>query len=304
MTSVRVPSEDPAWSRMCDTLAQSLKSLDKQTSGIRRATEKIHTMTDVPKAKERMNQLIDSSRSDVAQIQETMSLVHKYIKLHPDQKPTAQRLNADAQSSIEDYQRAHHNFLTRMQAVERKAAAKGSVLPDDEDEPEDADEDDLLVKKGRKGGSRAGKPPVKGKKGGRNSAQAFQRCDSKGGRSEEGDAGADPHSSTQQQQVMENFDQQLHDELMHERRKEVEEIAENLADIRDIFRHIDLLVGEQGEKLDQMETNIDHANDKIEGGVSELDKARRLAGKNRARNCVFLGILLVSLAIILAIAVR
>jgi syntaxin 7 len=242
---------------MRSSLATASAAVEKHTSDMRRAAEKINFDKDVEKGKVKLNSLLDQSRPDVQIVHDNLSLVSKYVKLHQSaNQGETQRLFVAAKKAIDGYESAHRTFLERLKKASETPVGGGkkklqSVASDEEEEA--------------------------------------------------GDEGSRLVTSTQQVTVTQDFDQTLHDEVMQERRREVEEIAENIADIHDIFKHINLLVGEQGEKLDVMEKNVETAVVKIEQGGEHLEAARRHAAKSRSRTILFFLILFCVFVIVVAI---
>lgn len=122
---------------------------------------------------------------------------------------------------------------------------------------------------------------------------------------EERGEGERPGGGKQQQQQQlasrDAFEQNLHDEIMAERQREVREIASNLADIHDIFVQLNELVGEQGVKIQVMEENATSAESQTSRGVTELREAGRLA-MQRKKQTFWLGIaFLVGLMVLITI---
>lgn len=91
--------------------------------------------------------------------------------------------------------------------------------------------------------------------------------------------------------------------LVAEREQEIENIAQGMAELNEIYTNLGSMVSAQGVTLDNIEANLYNVNDSARLGERELSKAARYQRRQTGRNMCFLVILLV-LALIIIIAVR
>lgn len=68
------------------------------------------------------------------------------------------------------------------------------------------------------------------------------------------------------------------------------------------MKDINELVGEQGEKLEVIEKNVDHALEHVEEGNKELEVAQKYASSYR-KKCCCTGILLLALAAVIIVPI-
>lgn len=91
--------------------------------------------------------------------------------------------------------------------------------------------------------------------------------------------------------------------LVAEREQEIENIAQGMNELNEIYTNLGSMVREQGLTLDNIEANIYNTRDSARGGEHELARAARYQRRQTGRNLCFLTILLV-LALVIVIAVR
>ncbi|EPY36463.1 syntaxin 7 [Angomonas deanei] len=83
------------------------------------------------------------------------------------------------------------------------------------------------------------------------------------------------------------FEKELYNEIMAERARETQEIAESVRDINDIFQQVNEMVGEQGIKLDLVDRNISVAQTSTSNGVNQLRRANAYQQDSSNNNCLF-----------------
>ncbi len=103
--------------------------------------------------------------------------------------------------------------------------------------------------------------------------------------------------STQRQE----FEVNLHDEIVAERNKEVREIAESVRDIHEIFVHINELVGEQGDKLQIVDDQVNASEQATRSAAEQLQMARDAQDKSRRNQVLLLIIVIVVVGFVIAV---
>lgn len=103
------------------------------------------------------------------------------------------------------------------------------------------------------------------------------------------------YSETAQVLAMEN-DVDLN--LMKERETAIHQLEADIMDVNQIFKDLGMLVHEQGEVLDSIEANVEHAEIHVSEGTQQLSKARDYQSKARRKKCCLIIVLLVILAVI------
>ena len=91
--------------------------------------------------------------------------------------------------------------------------------------------------------------------------------------------------------------------LVAEREQEIENIAQGMNELNEIYTNLGSIVREQGLTLDNIESNLYNVNDSTRMASSELTKAARYQRRQTGRNLCFLIILLV-LSLVIVIAVK
>ncbi|KAH9599030.1 Syntaxin [Trypanosoma melophagium] len=228
--------EDPSWRRNCDLLTDALRSLERGTSQIRRSTNKLTTLRDIEKEREKVKQVTSKTNAkEVHVIHDALGLMEKYMRLNPTQlRGQGIKLTTEAKVALENYQKSCDAFYKKCINVEEslrsgggttRVKVRGSVTSTSD--LDDVDENTDLLQ-----GETNGKTTLK-----------------------------------------EEFERDLHDEIMAERHRETSEIADNVKDINEIFNHIHLMVNEQGETLDIIEGNVGTAERATRNATNNLRQA-------------------------------
>ncbi|KAL1502915.1 hypothetical protein AB1Y20_010987 [Prymnesium parvum] len=97
----------------------------------------------------------------------------------------------------------------------------------------------------------------------------------------------DPRFSAQQTLQLVMMDQ-----MSAERERQINQVAESVNDLADIFKEIQVLVIDQGTVLDRIDYNIEQAAGKIGEAEVELRKANDYQKKSKTMLCIYLLLLL------------
>jgi len=79
------------------------------------------------------------------------------------------------------------------------------------------------------------------------------------------------------------------------------QVAENVTELAEIFKEIQVLVIDQGTVLDRIDYNIEQAADKVGMAVTELNKANEYQKRSRTMLCIYLLLLLCGAMVIILI---
>jgi len=82
------------------------------------------------------------------------------------------------------------------------------------------------------------------------------------------------------------------DQMSAERERQINQVAESVNDLADIFKEIQVLVIDQGTVLDRIDYNIEQAAGKIGEAEVELRKANDYQKKSKTMLCIYLLLLL------------
>ncbi|XP_052775811.1 syntaxin-7-like isoform X2 [Mya arenaria] len=85
---------------------------------------------------------------------------------------------------------------------------------------------------------------------------------------------------------------------IREREGAIKQLESDIMDVNQIFKDLGMLVHEQGEALDSIEANVEHATIHVEEGTKQLGKARDYQSKARRKKCCLIIVLLVVLAVV------
>ncbi|AOW05295.1 t-SNARE [Yarrowia lipolytica] len=108
-----------------------------------------------------------------------------------------------------------------------------------------------------------------------------------------------------QDQLLDVVDQSevdLQQVLIAEREEDIRGIEQGINDINGIYRDLGALIAHQGEQMDSVENNISTVADQTSAAAGELVKANDYQKKRRTCSLIVLGIMILALIIILAVA--
>jgi len=109
-----------------------------------------------------------------------------------------------------------------------------------------------------------------------------------------------PGSGWQQQDVIM---MEENSKFLRRREQEITSVVQSIQDLNTIFKDLAGMVSEQGEVVDRIDYNIEHASIKVESGLEQLKKASKYQKSNRKMKCIILlGITLILLIFILIIS--
>lgn len=90
--------------------------------------------------------------------------------------------------------------------------------------------------------------------------------------------------------------------IIRQREQEIANIVQSIQDLNTIFKELAGMVSEQGEMVDRIDYNIEHAGIKVEEGLKQLQQASKQQAKNRKMKCILcLGPGLIVLLLILVL---
>lgn len=90
---------------------------------------------------------------------------------------------------------------------------------------------------------------------------------------------------------------------LREREQQIQQLERDIVDVNKIFKDVAMMVHDQGEVIDSIETNVEQAAIQVEHGGEELRQARVYQSKARRKTCWLVLILLVVLAVVAVIIV-
>lgn len=235
--------DDPSWQRNCETLVRSLQSLDRKTATIRRGTNKLVSLRDMDKEREKIRQTTSGANStEVQSIQDSMRLAEQFMRQNPTLNGEGVKLMNESQTALESYQAACDAFYKKCISVEESSRGKRGGKPGRafQDDSEDEGETNRLL-----------------------------------GTDEAGGSLAQQHQQQQQQSAKSMFERDLYEDLMAERARETKEIADNVRDINEIFQQIHEMVDEQGVQLEVVDGNLSAAERATRNASQHLQRARQ-----------------------------
>lgn len=88
------------------------------------------------------------------------------------------------------------------------------------------------------------------------------------------------------------FEKDLYDDIMAERARETNEISENVKDINEIFQHINEMMGDQGAKLEIVDSNLTAAENATRSGNKQLRRAQHYQETTSRNKVLFIFLIL------------
>jgi t-SNARE complex subunit (syntaxin) len=114
---------------------------------------------------------------------------------------------------------------------------------------------------------------------------------------------AEVHNEDDEERAL-NVQFQAYDlESIRERQQGIQQIERNVTELSDMFQDLQMLVAQQQESLDTIESNIQATKDETDRGLGELQEAEKLQRSARKRQCCILFIVLTILAVFVTIGV-
>ncbi|KAG8459687.1 hypothetical protein KFE25_003139 [Diacronema lutheri] len=110
-----------------------------------------------------------------------------------------------------------------------------------------------------------------------------------------------PHELQQEQQQQLEAAISLRSEAIAEREAGIAAVQQSVREVHEIFHDLALLVHEQGAQIDNIQTNVESASQRVHRGVGELQTAAKSQRRYRRKLCTLL--LLGAIAIVVLIAV-
>lgn len=93
---------------------------------------------------------------------------------------------------------------------------------------------------------------------------------------------------------------QFNEELLAEREVNINKLARGVEEISELFQDMSILVSQQGELIDNIETNINNSLSHVYKANSQLRKAEKISIKKRIR-FLYLGCIVVLVVMIVII---
>ena len=94
---------------------------------------------------------------------------------------------------------------------------------------------------------------------------------------------------------------QLDEELLAEREEGINKLARGVEEISELFQDMSILVSQQGDQIDNIETNINNSLSHVNEANVELKKAQQYQSKRRTI-CLYFGCV-IGLVIVIVIIV-
>lgn len=91
------------------------------------------------------------------------------------------------------------------------------------------------------------------------------------------------------------------EQMSKEREKAITSVAENVTELAEVFKEIQVLVIDQGTVLDRIDFNIEQASDRVGLAVKELNKANEIQKRSKTMLCIYLLLLLCGLMVVVLV---
>ena len=109
----------------------------------------------------------------------------------------------------------------------------------------------------------------------------------------------DEEEQAQQQEVV--LDLMNNQEMLKQRGNEIQEIHKTAALIKETTAKMVNQLNEQGEMIDNIEAHVVKAEDNVEKGAKEIEKANEYSKGNTKRLCCIVWIIVIAIAVAVAI---
>lgn len=127
--------------------------------------------------------------------------------------------------------------------------------------------------------------------------------------------GSDLHPSLQESDADRSFSQSTlqaasHQKLLHtndaaiaQREREIEDIAQGIIELSDIFRDLQNMVIDQGTMLDRIDYNVEHMYEDVKGADEELKVASGYQ-KRTTKRCIILLLIIVIVGLFILLLMK
>lgn len=116
----------------------------------------------------------------------------------------------------------------------------------------------------------------------------------------------EPHSVFTQDVIREIQEAQSVLDQVKEREKEIRSLEKSIVEVHELFTDMQILVEEQGEVINRVETNVENTRENVAAGVVKLKQAKAYRKKSRRKKLIIAGIVIVVVLVvggIIAIAI-
>ena len=94
----------------------------------------------------------------------------------------------------------------------------------------------------------------------------------------------------------------INNQILENREKQINNLHQGVQEISELFQDMSILVTQQGENLDNIQSNIESSVNYIESANFQLNKAKNYQYKKRSRFfCLFLPLFIIIVIILLII---
>jgi hypothetical protein len=257
------------WKEVSEAATRTVDALESRAQELRRLCNRTVAGRDAAKAKQALREAREADGDLVAGAREVLQRLETHISAKPADAGIGAAIGKAAVMALEAFEAAQMALVRKIADVEAAAASSSS------------------------GGGRSRRG---GGKGHRAAAGGDEDEDATEASTLVSRGGSGPGQQHQQQ---ETFQVDVYDDIMRERSREVAEIAENIRHIHEIFEHISVMVAEQGEQVDQIATQVDHAADDVRRGRIELEQAKQHQEANRNLRCYVFMLIFIMAALFL-----
>jgi uncharacterized coiled-coil protein SlyX len=256
------------WKEVSEAATRTVDALESRAQELRRLCNRTVAGRDAAKAKQALREAREADGDLVAGAREVLQRLETHISAKPADAGIGAAIGKAAVMALEAFEAAQMALVRKIADVEAAAASSSS------------------------GGGRS-------RRGGGKGHRAAAGADEDDDATEASTLVSRGGSGGQQHQQQETFQVDVYDDIMRERSREVAEIAENIRHIHEIFEHISVMVAEQGEQVDQIETQVDHAADDVTRGRIELERAKQHQEANRNLRCYVFMLIFIMAALFL-----
>jgi len=111
----------------------------------------------------------------------------------------------------------------------------------------------------------------------------------------------DLEANMQQQQQQQQQHIETNEAVLRERERGIAQLNHSVQEVSEIFQDLALLVNEQGQQIDNIQSNIESAGTNVDRGVQELSRAARHQRRTRSRMCLIAICVLVVIIVLVLI---
>jgi t-SNARE complex subunit (syntaxin) len=91
--------------------------------------------------------------------------------------------------------------------------------------------------------------------------------------------------------------------IIRQRNEEMKRLVDDLGDLRDVAKEISIMIGDQGQDIKQIDTNVSSTNEHVNRAVGETEKASKYQAAARKKIAIIVVVCVLILGLVVTLIV-